>query len=205
MNLLQLKQLAETKPPTLSEMKIKCFINATQVTDETARLLKQLNAWAAVGIESLSRVDRAEKGKTQARDNYCAIKILAEHNVPMILTFVMGLPGENNGSLMADKNQIMKIAKQYRESIYWITVSPLLITLGSRAFNDCNNGDLSKRHPWEFYNPFLLTEQYFKNFCSVKLDKVYKTIANLKKEIGKIAPRIIFDSKGLDPKKWSTL
>lgn len=204
-NVEKFGRLAEAKPLELAEMKIKCFINATQVTVETAKLLKRLNAWAAVGIESLSRIQAVGKGKTAVSDNYRAIKILANNGVPMILTFVMGLPGETKESLMTDAKQILQIVKQYRELIYWITVSPLLITIGSRAFDDCSNGDLPKRHPWEFYNPLLLTEQYFEKFCSVELGEIYKTIAQLKNEIAQMAPKIVFDSKGLDTKRWSIL
>lgn len=198
----QLRQLAETKPLELAEMKIKCFINATQVTDETAELLKQLNAWAAVGIESLARVAAVGKGGTTMEDNFRAIKILAQHGVPMILTFVMGLPKETKESIEADAKEILRIVREYRDSIYWVTVSPLLVTLGSQAFEDSLTQNLPTRHEWEFYNPFLLTEQYFKKFCSVKIDTVYKTIAYLKDKISEIAPEIIFDSKGLDPKRW---
>lgn len=201
-SLKQLRQLAETKPSDLAEMKIKCFINATQVTNETAELLKQLNAWAAVGIESLSRVAAVGKGKTTTEDNYRAIEILAQHSVPMILTFVMGLPGETKESLEADAKEIIRIVQKYCSSIYWITVSPLLVISGSRAFNDSMTENLPVRDKWEFYNPLLLTEQYFKKFCSVEIDVVYRTIARLKDEISKIAPEIIFDSKGLDPKRW---
>lgn len=202
-NVNQLHGLVTTKPPELVDMKMKCFINATQTNANTAKLLHQLNAWAAVGIESLSRVNVVGKGKTQVADNYRAIRTLAERNVPMILTFVMGLPGETQKSLLSDAVQILNITNQYSKSIYWITVSPLLITLGSRAFDDCEKGNLPKRHPYEFYNPSLLTEQYFKKFCSIKLDEVYKTIAVLKTEINKINPEIIFDSKGLDPQRWN--
>ena len=203
-NVERLRKLVKTKPPELANMKMKCFINATQVNNESAKLLKKLNAWAAVGIESLSRIATVGKGQTTAEDNQRAMKILAKHQVPMILTFVMGLPGETRQSLKADAQQILQIVRQYGQSIYWITVSPLLITLGSKAFYDCLKTfeTLPKKHACEYYNPLLLTEQYFQKFCSVKLDEVYTTIANLKSKIAKIAPQIIFDSKGLDPQRW---
>lgn len=203
-NQSQLKLLAKSKPKELAEMKLKCFINATQVTDETAKLLQSLNSWAAIGIESCSRVDVAEKGGTSPESNYRAMEILARNKIPMILTFIMGLPGENRKSLEADAQKIIQLVREYRSSIYWITVSPLLITLGSRAFENCSKaleGNLPKRHLQEFYNPLALTEQYFEKFCLVGLDEVYKTIFDLKNELGKIAPEIIFDSKGLDPDK----
>lgn len=207
-NIDQLRQLAEGKPPELAEMKIKCFINATQVTDETAALLARLNAWAAVGIESLGRVSAVGKGKTAMDDNYRAIDILAKYEVPMILTFVMGLPRETEATLQKDVKEILHVVRQYRELIYWITVSPLLITIGSRAFDDCYkllSGNLPKKCFWEYYNPLLVTEKYFEYFCWVGLDEVCQTIAQLKKSIVNIAPEIVFDSKGLDPARWSKI
>jgi radical SAM superfamily enzyme YgiQ (UPF0313 family) len=207
-NIEQLKLLAKTKPIELKEMKIKCFINATQVNEETAELMKQLNAWAAVGIESLSRISVVGKGKTTTDDNYRSIETLAKCNVPIILTFVMGLPGETKKSLKEDERKILDLIQKYCSYLHWITVSPLLITLGSRAFDDCLkgfNGLLPKKHIWEFYNPLLLTEQYFKRFCSVKLNDVYRTIFDLKNKISEFAPKIVFDSKGLDPKRWNSI
>jgi len=204
-NLKQLELLAESKPLGLAGMRMKCFINATQVNDETALLLKKLNAWAAVGIESFSRTKTIGKGKTEASDNYRAIEILAKHGVPMILTFVMGLPGETEESLNNDAKEIIRIVNSYKASIYWITVSPLLITLGSMAFYECAEklgGKLPRKNEQEFYNPLLMSEEYFKMFCQIDIDDVYKKIAYLKKEIKKIAPQIIFDSKGLDPERW---
>lgn len=204
--LKQLELLAESKPPKLADMRIKCFINATQVNDETARLLKKLNAWAAVGIESFSRTKAIGKGKTESSDNYRAIKVLAKHGVPMILTFVMGLPGETEESLDNDTKEIIRIVNNYQENIYWITVSPLLITLGSMAFYECAErlGDkLPKKNEWEFYNPLLMSEKYFEMFCQIDINGVYKKIVYLKKEIKEIAPQIIFDSKGLDPERWT--
>jgi len=123
----------------------------------------------------------------------------------MILIFVMGLPGETVETMRGEEQEILWLIKKYRESIYWVTVSPLLITIGSQALDDCYkllSGDLPKKYPWEYYNPLLMTEKYFKHFCSVGLDEVYKTIVRLKKEISGIAPRIVFDSKGLDMARW---
>jgi len=199
-NINKFKKLAELKPRDLSETKIKCFINATQINNETAKALNKLNAWAAIGMETCSRVGIVGKGKTQVEDNYQAVEILTQHGINMILTFVMGLPGENNKSLENDKNEILKLVYKYHESIYWITVSPLLITLGSRAFKD--SGNVQKRNLLEYYSPLLMSEQYFKRHCEVGLDEVYVTIMSLKKQIHSIDPRIIFDSKGLDPERW---
>ena len=207
-NLSQLEKLAESKPQILSDMKIKCFINATQMTDKTAGLLKKLNAWAAIGVETCSRVNVVGKGGTKTEDNYRAIETLSEYGVPMILTFVMGLPGEDKNTLAQDSQEILQLVKRYQRNIHWITVSPLLVTLGSQAFNQCNkllNGNLPIQHDWEFYNPLMLTEQYFENFCSVKINQVYKTIACLKNKINEITREIVFDSKGLDPTKWNNV
>ena len=205
-NLSQLEKLAESKPQSLSDMKIKCFINATQVTDKTAGLLKKLNAWAAIGVETCSRVNVVGKGNTKSEDNYRAIEVLSKHDVPMILTFVMGLPGEDENTLTQDSQEILQIVKKHQRNINWVTVSPLLVTLGSEAFNQCSkslNGKLPKQHDWEFYNPLMLTERYFENFCSVEISKIYEAIACLKAKINETAKDVVFDSKGLDPKKWN--
>jgi radical SAM superfamily enzyme YgiQ (UPF0313 family) len=205
-NLKQLEMLAESKPPELAGMRMKCFINSTQVNDETARLLKKLNAWAAIGIETFSRTEAIGKGKTRPPDNYQAIEVLAKHGVPMILTFVMGLPGETEKSLDDDAQEIIRIVNNHKANIYWITVSPLLITLGSLAFYECAErlgGKLPRKDEQEFYNPLLMSEKYFNMFCHVDINDVYEKIVYLKREIKEIAPQIIFDSKGLDPERWT--
>lgn len=205
-NLLQLENLAKAKPNDLKEMQMKCFINATQVTDKTAALFNQLNAWATIGIESCSRVNIVGKGKTTTADNYRALEVLAKHDVPMILTFVMGLPDETEESLQNDAKEILQIVQKYQKLIYQITISPLLIAIGSRAFDNCYkllDENLPTKDFWEFYNPLLMTERYFKNYCSVELNEVYRIIVSLKNQIRDMAPEIIFDSKGLDPERWS--
>jgi len=201
----QFQRFVEARPDNFKNTIQKVFINATQVNDEITGYLHRLNAWTAIGIESLTRVESSGKGKTNTDDNYRAIDILAKNNVDMILTFILGLPNESTESMRRDGEKLLRIIEKYGNHIVTVTVSPLLITIGSKAFErfyDACNSSLPIRHQGEFYNPLSCSTLYFNKFCSVTEDDIIRQICYLQMEIANINPNIVFDSKGLDPEKY---
>lgn len=198
-------QFVLDKPDDIRGISMKCFVNAFQVNNNIAEDFKKLECWPTIGIESLTRVQASEKGRTNIQDNYNALEILAKHNLQMILTFVIGLPGETKDSLLADSNELINIVKKYKDNIYMITVSPLVVINGSKAFDKMFSilgGKLPKKHEEEFYNPLLLSELYFKKFTEITVEDAIRQICILEKQIVEINPKIGFDSKGLDSEKY---
>lgn len=198
-------QFVLAKPDDIRGINMKCFINAFQVNDKIADDFKKLESWPTIGIESLTRIQASEKGQTNIRDNYNALEILAKHNLQMILTFVIGLPGETQDSLLADSNALINVVKKYQDSIYMITVSPLVVISGSKAFDKmflALNKKLPKKHHDEFYNPLLLSELYFKKFTEITVEDAIRQICILEQKVAEINPKIGFDSKGLDSEKY---
>ncbi|OGZ32444.1 MAG: hypothetical protein A2V69_02390 [Candidatus Portnoybacteria bacterium RBG_13_40_8] len=198
-------QFVLAKPDDIRDINMKCFVNAFQVNDKISDDFKKLESWPTIGIESLTRIQASEKGQTNIEDNYRALKVLAKHNLQMILTFVIGLPGETQDSLLADSNELINIVKKYKDNIYMITVSPLVVINGSKAFDKTFSvlkGKLPKKHDDEFYNPLLLSELYFKKFTEITIDDAIRQICILERKVAEINPKIGFDSKGLDSEKY---
>lgn len=198
-------QLILAKPDDIEGINMKCFINAFQVNDKIAEDFKKLECWPTIGIESLTRIQASEKGQTKTEDNYKALEVLTKHNLQMILTFVVGLPGETKDSLSADSNELINIVKKHKDNIYMITVSPLVVIIGSKAFDkmfSALDGKLPKKHDEEFYNPLLLSELYFKKFTEITVEDAIRQICILEQKVAEINPKIGFDSKGLDSEKY---
>lgn len=198
-------QFVLARPKDIRDINMKCFVNAYQVNDKIAEDFKNLGAWPTIGIESFTRIQASEKSQTTVKDNYNAIEILAKHDLQMILTFVIGLPGETKESLSADSKELIRIVQEYKDNIYMITVSPLVVIAGSKAFDkmfQSLSGKLPIRHDGEFYNPLSLSELHFKKFTEISVEDAIRQICILEKQVAEINPKIGFDSKGLDSEKY---
>ena len=194
-------KLVEARPIEMSHTIHKTFINASQVNHKIAEFLSEFNAIAAVGIESFGNLSGAGKGNTTDQDNLRAIKILAEHNVKMVLTFVLGLPGDTSESLKKNMETLPRIVDEYADNIFMVTVSPLLITIGSRAFDELAN-KLGLNFPINsnqisYYNPLELSDLYYGEFCQVDRHDIINCIGELYQKINNHHPGIEFDSKGI--------
>ncbi|MFA5322272.1 MAG: radical SAM protein [Smithella sp.] len=192
-------ELLAARPKVFCHTAHKIFINASQVDDKRAEILHKMNAWAAVGIESLSNLAAAQKGKTTDDHNLRAVEILAEHDVKMVLTFVLGLPGETPASLESNAGQLLKLVERYSQHIVMVTVSPLLVIIGSKAFNDMYK-DAGRENfhlpDGTFYDPLRQSELYLQKYCSVSRQQIIENIAYLYRAISNYSD-IDMDSKGV--------
>jgi len=194
----EFERFVKNRPTKFANTIHKCFINSVQVTDQTAGLLHELNGLAAIGVESLSNLSGAGKGNTVNDDNHRAIKIFAEHKVQMVLTFVLGMPGETKESLKKNEEELLKIVEKYGDGIFMITVSPLLITIGSRAFDSLiQEYGLPENAGNALYDPLALSRLYCQQFNGVERNDLIASIQNIHQKVREINPNIEFDSKGI--------
>lgn len=204
-NLQKFHEFAEAKPKYIKEIHMKCFIGTAQLKTEIIPDFLKVCAWITMGIESLTRTV-AGKGNTELHHNYDALEIVSNTNLKTILTFVLGMPGETTQSLKKDVEAIKRLAKKHKEHIYMLTVSPLLVILGSKIFDQMYeelNGNLP-RTGLEFYDPICLTKLYLKKYTGVTMEDLIRSIVELEQRM-KLIYKIKFDSKGLDPKLYNKI
>lgn len=201
----QLQAFREARPAKMASCRHKMFLNAREANDEIAETLHGLNAIAAIGVESFVMINAAEKGKTTAGDSLRAIKILHRHSVPMILTFVLGLPGETKESLETNKEELIRVLEKYGSLISGISLSPLLVLAGSRAYDQISRVGIERGPNGEFYDPVKLSKLYCQLLCDVGREEIIEHIGELVPLIRQASPNIIIDSKGIIPEEYACI
>jgi hypothetical protein len=192
-----LQQFVSMRPADLKETVHRCFINANEVNEESMRCLSRLNAIAAIGIESYALFDKVGKKKASVKINEKAVSELNKNEIPMALSFVLGLPGETEGTLTATENYIEYIVNTY-PMVKTVEISPLMVTSGSRAYRD-----LMEKTGKYFYSlcpPYDSTEmskKYFDSCCKVSRLYTLETIAKLARRIINNRLKIRVDVKGI--------
>ena len=177
----------------------RIFINTCEIDSEIIDILTRLNAIAAVGIESYTLFDKVGKARTSMNDNERAIKYLHDAKIPMILSFVLGLPTESLETLEQTGEWIYNIAKKYYPTIASFEISPLLVTTGSRAFKDIwARRRRQFQHLVPPIDPVQMTREYFLEMCNrLTREATVKFIAGLAKQINLVSRDISIDVKGL--------
>lgn len=133
-NLHAFNSFCEAKPKAMKESVHRVFVNANQVSKELIESLHRLNGVAVIGVESFGRIAETGKQKTNVQDNLRAIAMLFNGGIRMVLSFVFGLPGENDKSIRQNEEGIIDLVERYGEMIDAIHMSPLLVTTGSPAW-----------------------------------------------------------------------
>ncbi len=127
-----LRELCHKKPPV--RMYFRHYISAQQVDEEVIEALIEIGTvHIFIGFESMDPdcLSNMNKGAT-AEDNERAMKILERYNMPLLASFVGGMPGETKESV----DRTMDFARRVSESpitagIHWDVLRPVP---GSRAY-----------------------------------------------------------------------
>ena len=179
--------------PIPPHVHLKIFARANRINERVVSVLKELNIdEVAIGFESGSeKILRNISKNATAEDNINAAKLLFENKIDTIASFVLGLPGENEESLL----ETYKAAKAIKELALKhlgrlpqeIIANIIEINPGAPAF--CK---LQKAMPEKYYGQDLLDvyetqNDYFKVQFQLKTDdKVYEFRNNLVKWGNKI-------------------
>lgn len=194
-------EFCERKPKEIKEDAVhRVFVNAHQVNDILINSLKKINGIAVLGIESFGNINSAGKIGATEQGNLIAIEKLYKAGVKFVISFVYGLPNDTSKSLDYNSMIIKELVYKYGAGIESIHISPLLITTGSKAYEELfanqkiKNKYLEKKLP---YNYIELSEDYFNLFCNIKRKETIKKIFELYNFIKSYHPSISFYAKGL--------
>lgn len=199
-NVPEFQRFCERKPVEMQDDVHRVFVNANGVDEEMVRALRCLNGVAVIGIESFGRLKETGKAHTGIEDNLRAIRILAENNVRMIMSYVFGLPGETIESLKETEDGIVGLVEHYGHLFDSIHLSPLLVTTGSPAWRrlmavpKLRNKYTNREVPFDVIE---VTNDYFRQFCHVSREFCIDRIFGLCDTIRAIAPWIIIGAKGI--------
>lgn len=196
----EFRRFCEAKPTEMQEDVHRVFVNASGVDGELVRALQHLNGVAVIGVESFGRLKATGKARTGIEDNLRAIRILAENQVRMVLSFVLGLPGETTETLRETEQGIIDLVQDHGHLVDSIHLSPLLVTTGSPAWRrlmalpEVRSKYASREVPFDVIE---VTNDYFRFFCDVSREFCIERIFRLCETIRAIAPWIRIGAKGI--------
>lgn len=135
-----IRELVVKQSPELhGKITHRVFANAFEFYEPAASILAALgHCLVHVGFESAALLAKVGKGKTRYEDNVRVLELCKKHNLPLIISFVLGLPGENQATLQQTAEYIKNLVEQWgmvREGgiIAYVEASPLMVLPGSRA------------------------------------------------------------------------
>jgi hypothetical protein len=199
-NIGEFRRFCEAKPAEMEDDVHRVFVNASGVDKELAHALQRLNGVAVIGVESFGRMSATGKARTGIEDNLRAIGILAENRVRMVLSFVLGLPGETAQTLKETEEGIIDLVQDHGHLFDAIHLSPLLVTTGSPAWHSLmalpqvRSKYANRQVPFDVIE---VTNDYFGLFCSISRQFCIQRIFSLCETIRAIAPWIKIGAKGI--------
>jgi radical SAM superfamily enzyme YgiQ (UPF0313 family) len=192
-NMRRLREFALAKPDHLRFDQHRTFINATDVNEESISYLKKINALASIGLENFALMEKVGKGDTRLISNLRALQMIGDAKIPLFLSMVLGIPGETQETLEENVQWIDFIFNEFGEVIDQFLVSPLVITTGSRAYQDLMSlPDMQRKYGNRRvpYDVFEMSEDYFAHFCEVSRTQVLEQITAINKRIKEKYPRV---------------
>ncbi len=185
------QQLLEIRPSELEHVGFRVYTSPQQITPESARILKQLNAIDIfLGVESGNDeiLEQANRGHTvqQARE---AIALLDWPGMKLHLPFIYGLPGETRET--AERTYRFAQEASADRSALRVISSLALPFPGSKLFENCREHIAAGEHPGDLDNDDVfnyrdLTAFHLKHFTEVELEDmlayVDKTMALVQSE-----------------------
>lgn len=196
-----LQRFVEAQPPDFGDEMHRCFINAHQVNERTIQYLKRLNALAALGVESFALFDTVGKRLSTVEVNEQAIALLDKSGIPLVLSFVFGLPGETEETLLKTAGYIESLVERF-PMITSVEMSPLTITAGTTAYRDLMTrvGD-EFRGRFPPYDLIELSIRYFEVCCAISRKQTIEIAAVLARKLKRLRRDMWVDVKGMLPQE----
>jgi anaerobic magnesium-protoporphyrin IX monomethyl ester cyclase len=201
------QEFVSQKPLEMTIDSHRVFVNANEITDITIDSLKKLHGVAVIGFESFSLFSKTGKIGESVKKNIAAIDRLVINKIPFVLSFVLGLPGENTDTLNKTIEGVILLVNKYSQYIEAIHLSPLLVTTGSKAYQNLFSiPDIQQKYKDKSfpYDPISTSEDFFNSFCSISRINVLKTANELIKKVIKIESKIKIGLKGILDSELST-
>jgi hypothetical protein len=197
-----LERFVQSQPADFGTERHRCFINSHQVNARTIRCLQQLNALAAVGIESYDLFHKVGKHPASIEDNENALAQLDKARIDTAVSFVLGLPGETAETLESTGDYILNLVNNH-ECVKGVELSPLTVTAGSRAYRDM----LRKTARHDFgqppFNTVDLSEEYFRVMCKITREDALRSIFSTASILVRSREDFRVDVKGIMPVEYS--
>jgi len=170
-----LRKLVEEKPKELNPV-FHIFSTADGINPKTIEYLKRLNVkHVFVGVESgdeflAKTIDKGKRFSPQLTLE--AITQLSEENIGVTPSFVLGLPGETEGSLSKTYEHAKKIKDicGFEE----IFCSGLIPFPGSIAFNRLEMKNIAEGKPsdTDVFDPEELKQTWIESFCNIDYETI---------------------------------
>ena len=175
-----LKKFHDSRPNE-SKVAFSFFTRATEVTEEFAKYLKDINCYEIrLGIESgnNSILKNTRKGSS-VQKNLEAVKILKDYGINAIVGLVYGLPGETKQSL-EDSLYHAKILYENGnvKAIYGSSLVPFPGSVAFKMLVRRKKYDLDR----DYFNLRELEDSWLKEFTSV----THNDIENIQQQVGKL-------------------
>lgn len=183
--LSRLKELAKSKPTSL-DVNFLFYGRSDDINDYVGSLLSQIGAYEVfLGVESGDdRILRnANRGQSSVQ-SLSAVKTLAKYNIKALVSFQVGLPGDNEESCRSS----LKLAKELAETgnVSEVFSSMLLPIPGSSAFNMLvQHEDIrEKYHDIDILPIEELRKDFIRKYCLVN----YEYLSTIRDEIMSLFP-----------------
>ena len=204
----QLRRFVEFKPREMTDDRHHVFINASQLTPEVILLLQRLNATVHIGIENPALYETVGKHGSHLGDNEQALRYLKDAQIPAILSFVVGMPGEDEQTLAQNRSYIKYITSQYGGIIQQILISPLMLTSGSRAYDDrMGNPKMAEKYQKKTppFDVIEMSEDYFRLKTRITRRRALEWIKGIYQLGLGTNPSIKMDTKGITSEEFRFL
>jgi radical SAM superfamily enzyme YgiQ (UPF0313 family) len=166
-------KIYQSKPKNLDVGIQFIYCRPDDINEKTVKVLKGLDVSTVfIGAESgdISCLAKSFKGIT-LKQQLKAVKLLHKNGIHVMISFILGLPGENSSSLKNTLNQA-KILNDVGTDIIFCNI--LLPLPGSKAFSLLLGiPELSRKYKdSDDFDINELRNDWFKHFCKVDMEEV---------------------------------
>lgn len=176
---------ANEKPPGI-DLQFQVYARASDIDEEMARLLSCIGVYEVfVGLDSGSnKILKTSRKGTTVSANLEAIKNLNREGIKAVISVVIGLPGENEETLMATRFMIEDILSWGELSE--INCSILLPLPGSHIMTLLNQFVAPTKGREDLFDADVLRRAWVDHYCHVS----YETLIEEQKRIMKLHDRV---------------
>lgn len=167
--------------PIPSHVHMKIFARANRITEEVVEILKQLNIdEVAIGFESGSdRILKNISKNATTEDNIKAATLLYKNGIDTVASFVLGLPGEDEESLISTyetAKRIQQLALKYLGRLPQEIIANIIeINPGAPAFRKLKKAMPEKYKDEDLLDVYETQNDYFKMQFDLATDEEVKS------------------------------